>query len=914
MNVIPATYRIIGGVGLLVVAIIAWQLPKLRAERIDFSTQVKPILNEKCIGCHGGVRKQGGFSLLFEKEAFAKLPSGKRAIIKGKPHKSEMIRRLTLDDPEQRMPYQEPPLTKNEITILTKWIRQGAKWGEHWAYQSIKKPKVPKKVLNWGYNEIDNYVAANLKEIGLVPSTLASPEVLSRRAALDIIGLPVPERLRQPFLKNPTFENYGILIDSLLALPQYGEKWATMWLDLARYADTKGYERDGERNIWRYRDWLIKAFNADMPYNQFITEQLAGDLLPNPTDDQLLATAFHRNTMTNDEGGTKNEEFRVAAIIDRVNTTWETLMGTSFACAQCHSHPYDPFTQKNYYQFYDFLNQTTDEDTYEDYPTLRHFKPVQVRQLDTLTQWLGQQIGEEERKEVINFIKTRGRVKPSLVCDELVNGTLNDTKWVLLRNNSAARMPNVSLNGKNQVLIHQRVYKTGGVLSIRLDSIDGKIIASDTLIIKGDVAWQYGEMDISPTTGVHDLYLTYRHPDQLSEDHPEYNDRHVVFDWFYFTKKINWHTEGRTEEIFWELVDAPTQATPIMTERELAEKRATHIFDRGNWRVTTEKVTANVPQSLSPFPADAPPNRLGLAQWMTSPDHPLTSRTIVNRIWEQLFGTGIVETLEDMGTQGAEPINQPLLDYLSYSIQHDYNWSLKTLLKNIMLSETYRQSSYTSPDHLEKDPLNKYLARMPRVRLSAEQIRDQALAATDMLHPQLYGEPVMPYQPEGIWRSPYNGAKWMQSQGGQQYRRTIYTYWKRTSPYPFTLTFDGVGREVCVSRRIRTNTPLQALATLNDLGVLEVSKQFAANISQQYDVPKQQITFAYQKITQRTITDEKAMALAVLYEAAFEKYSQEPILKKELLGEDFEAFTPEVAALVLVVNSILNLDEVIMKS
>ncbi|MEM6378449.1 MAG: DUF1549 domain-containing protein, partial [Bacteroidota bacterium] len=394
---------------------------------IDFSTQVKPILNNKCISCHGGVKKQGGLSFLFEEEAFAQLESGKYGIVKGKPHQSEMIARLTVKDEEDRMPYKEPPLSKEEINILTQWVKEGAKWGEHWAYQSIKQPRPPKKAIDWGNNTIDQYIGEKIAENDLKPSAQADPVTLARRASLDLIGYPAPKAMTAAFFNDPSLDNYEVLVDSLLAHPGFGEKWAAMWLDLARYADTKGYERDAHRDIWRYRDWLINAFNEDMPYDQFLTEQLAGDLLPNPTDDQLLATAFHRNTMTNDEGGTNNEEFRTAAVLDRVNTTWEVLMSTSFACVQCHSHPYDPFTQKEYYQFSAYFNNSRDEDTHLDYPLLRHYNEEQLADLQQVAQWLGETVTDQEKKEILTFLKTWSPAQNSLTTDEFVRAELSDT-------------------------------------------------------------------------------------------------------------------------------------------------------------------------------------------------------------------------------------------------------------------------------------------------------------------------------------------------------------------------------------------------------------------------------------------------------------------------------------------------------
>ncbi len=719
-----------------------------------------------------------------------------------------------------------------------------------------------------------------------------------------------------PFINDPSPENYEALVETLLAAPAYGEKWASMWLDLARYADTKGYERDPNRNIWQYRDWLIKAFNEDLPYDQFITEQLAGDLLPDPTDDQLVATAFHRNTMTNDEGGTNNEEFRTAAVLDRVNTTWEVLMSTSFACAQCHSHPYDPFTQKEYYQFSAYFNNTRDEDTHPDYPLLRHYNEEQLADLQQVAQWLGETVSEDEKAELLTFLKTWSPAQNSLTTDEFVRAELADTKYMAMRNNSSARLAKVHLDDVNQLLVRLNVYESGGTWQIHLDSTNGPVIGGLVLPqMEKPWAWNFLEIPLQATSGIHDLYFTYRHPKQLSEDHPEYNRKHLRFDWFYFKQALP-ETNPRKQQIeekVQALLEASVPTTPIMLDNPPELSRKTHLFERGNWLVKGEEVNAAPPASLNPLPDGAPANRLGLAQWMTAPDHPLTSRTIVNRVWEQLFGFGLVETLEDLGTQGATASHQELLDYLSYTLMNEYDWSLKSLLRSIVLSATYQQSSKVSPEQLELDPNNIYLARMPRVRLSAEQIRDQALAVCGVINEEMYGKPVMPFQPEGIWMSPYSGAKWTQSKGDQKYRRAIYTYWKRTSPYPSMITFDGVGREVCSSRRIRTNTPLQALATLNDPVFIDLSKKLSLKIWQEHTDASTKIKATYQQVTNKEISAKRLAALEGLYQEALANYEQEPELAAALVTDTEIEEAAAFAALVLVAHTILNLDEVIMK-
>ncbi len=875
--------------------------------KVDYNTQIKPILNKNCISCHGGVKKQGGYSLLFQEEAYSKGKSGKIGIVPGNAEASELYQRLITDDPDERMPHQKAALAKEDIQTIKDWIDQGATWDLHWAYKPVKEVEIPDENQEWIKNDIDKFIIKNASEKGLKASAQANSEDLLRRSALDIIGYPIESVSKNEFLRKPSDNNYEKWIDELLRNQGYGEKWAGMWLDLARYADTKGYERDGGRRIWRYRDWLIKAFNQDKPYNQFITEQLAGDLLPNPTEEQLIATAFHRNTMTNDEGGTDNEEFRVAAVIDRVNTTWETLMSTTFACVQCHSHPYDPISQEEYYRFFAFFNNTRDEDTYDDYPILRHLNASQKAELNTLDKWLNTKVSDTEKKELVNFIQTFQPSHNSLKCDNFTNAELSDTKWLAMRNNGVARLQNINLSGKKSLIMRYSVSVPGGTWSIRTNNSAGKIIAQVTSSqLKITSGWSQIEIPLASSSGIHDLYFVYTNPNLKDP-----NKTGISFDWFYFYKGF---PEGNESEKFRSkfrnLLIEKSESTPIMVENPADFHRKTNIFIKGNWLSLGKEVSTGVPKYIGKWPKNAPQNRLGLAWWLTSKDHPLLARTMVNRVWEQLFGVGLVETLEDMGSQGASPTNQALLDYLSFKFMNDYQWSVKKLIKEIVLSATYRQEARATEDQLKKDPQNKYLARGPRVRLSAEQIRDQALAVSGMINQEMYGPPVMPYQPEGIWNSPWSGEYWKRSEDGQQYRRAIYTFWKRTSPYPSMITFDAMGREVCTSRRIKTNTPLQALVTLNDsvyVDLAEKLSQRALKIAN--GKVKESISISYKLATGKTANAQSLAILNDFYLKALKDYQ-----KKQVKDYPQGTKSAEKAALVLVNNVILNLDEVITKS
>lgn len=890
--------------------VVVWML--LPEDEIDYNTQVKPIINQNCIACHGGVKQSGGFSLLFEEEAKGNTKSDKPAIIPGHPEESEMIHRLVSHDPEERMPYEKPPLSQEDIDVLKKWIAQGAKWGTHWAYKSVEKVDVGDQFSDdniftkWKNNDIDYFIYKKLKEQELDVSPVAQTPDLTRRISLDLIGLPPPSSIFEKTVKNPSNDGLDVYIDELMASPHFGEKWAGMWMDLARYSDTKGYERDAPRTIWKYRDWLIKAFNEDKPYDVFLTEQIAGDMLPNPTDDQLIATAFHRNTMTNDEGGTNNEEFRVAAVIDRVNTTWEVTMGTTFACVQCHSHPYDPFKHDDYYRFMDFFNNSRDEDTFDDYPVLREFKPQDSTRLVELKNWLHKNADQEQADEVIKFVKTMQPSINSLTADNFINAELSDTKWLVLRNNSSNRFGQVGLDGKNTLIYKYQSYLPGGVWQVRLDDVNGPLLKEVKLPkTKG---WDFAEFSFEKVEGAHDIYFTYRNPNLTN---PRSNG--LKFDWLYFADEFpgrNSNGYRKAKNDFWELMETRTFQTPIMVENPPEMKRETKVFDRGNWLSKGALVTAGVPEVMNDLPDGAPTNRLGLAKWLVSPQNPLTARTYVNRIWEQLFGFGIVETLEDFGTQGIPPTHQELLDHLAWKFMHDFDWSTKKLLKYIVSSAVYQQSSYSNPKQLQKDPQNKYHARGPRIRLSAEQIRDQSLAVSGLLSEKMYGPSVMPYQPDGIWNSPYSGLKWVKSEGEDQYRRALYTYWKRTGPYPSMTLFDMMPREVCTIRRISTNTPLQALVTLNDSSYVEAALHFAKRmITEGGSQPSEQIAYGYKLMMYKDIPQEKLQVLLGLYDGL----TKEELIKNVAYKEESQ-IDKQLNAMGVVANTMMNLDEFIMKN
>jgi hypothetical protein len=895
------------------------------SHQVDFNEEVKPILNKHCMACHGGVKKAGGVSFLFEEDMYEAAKSGKPPVVAGDADESEMMRRILLPEGhEDKMPKDGPPLKEEEVEVLKKWIDQGAKWGNHWAYNRVERLKVPSiggfwarlgltddDETRWAKNEIDHFVLEKLREQGLKPASEADRAILIRRLSLDLIGLPPTDAQVQRFLKDTSPKAYENLVDTLLASSAYGERWAGTWLDLARYADTKGYERDPGRSIWRYRDWLIKAFNDDKPYDQFVVEQLAGDLLPNATDDNLVATGFHRNTMTNDEGGTQDEEFRAAAVIDRVNTTWDVFQGTSFGCVQCHSHPYDPFRHEEYYKYLAFFNNTRDEDVTSETPTLRFYKSEDSVRIKKVEDWISKQVGnpQQKTKSLIDFRRFVRIMEPKVNShdfDQHVNASLLDAKYFGIQENGSARWANVTLTGKNRLLLQIGTKAENALLELHQDSLGGKILTQFVVPTGGDTVLI---LPVQPDAGKHSLYWTLKSPKTPKN--------WVQIKWVAFQEALPGSTQpeyAEIEKLYSEILTGNVDNTPIMYDGHGDLARTTNVFVRGNWTVKGEKVQPDVPNVFKGRGENKTvfKNRLDLARWMSSRDHPLTARVAVNRLWEQLFGAGIVETIEDFGSQGIAPTHQALLDWLAVELMETNRWSIKKTLKQLVLSAAYRQSSAVTPEKLAKDPYNKWFSRGARVRLSAEQVRDQMLAVSGLLSRKMYGRSVMPLQPDNIWLSPYDGAKWQISAGEDRYRRALSIYWKRTAPYPSMVTFDTPSREFCQVRRIRTNTPLQALVTLNDPVYLEVAHCFSENISAQYHQPQQQIQEAYRRLTYQAISSKRLKVLTNLYQKSLAEYRKDPASAKKLLANNGDA-TPELAALTVTANAMLNLDEVVTK-
>ena len=869
---------------LLLSTILLLLLPACQQEeRISFNDDVRPIFNAKCVGCHGGVKQAGELGLIFRENALA-------SIVPGKPQRSELIHRVRHDNPELRMPYEAEPLSEAEIVTLERWIAQGAEWEEHWAYLPPRLA-APRSAVPEGGNPIDAFVADGLGDLPIDFAPAAAPTTLLRRLSFDLTGLPPTPGAVERYADQPTDRAYRDVVDQYLASPRYGEHRAAAWLDLARYADSRGYERDRPRTIWPYRDWVIRAFNEDMPFDRFTVEQLAGDLLPDPTRDQLIATAFHRNTPSNGEGGTENEEYRVVSVIDRVNTSWEVWQGTSMACVQCHSHPYDPIEHTAFYDSYAFFNNTADHDHVWERPAVSVPSEATRRRVDSLRAWVVEYGTPAEAKQWKRYLDTREPVVRPYHFEDNRGGVFTDRAdedFMVMRGGTSFALPATDYTGVSGLLFDGMVHEPT-VVELRLDAVDGPLITTtelaksrgDKVLFPVEISGKHrvymvflGESD-KKCVSVYSLYALPELPGREAADHG----------------KLVAYLEG--------LINTPDSLqVPVMSENPARLARTTHLFERGNWLVHGQELTGGVPAIMPPLPEGEPTDRLAFARWLVAPDNPLTARVTVNRIWGELFGRGLVSTPEDFGSQGAKPSHPELLDWLAVQFATEMQWSVKELIRTIVTSRTYRQSSQASEELRELDPYNDLLARGPRSRLTAEQLRDQMLAVSGLLSDKMYGPGVMPPQPEGLWdHIPYSNERWETSDGEDRYRRAVYTYLRRSVLHPTMTTFDGSNREVCLSQRTETNTPLQALATLNDPAFAEGMRKIATDVLAQTSEPAVAIDRIYQRLLYQRVREGDREALLGLYEDALRAYDGRQ--------ED---------ALFLVVNVLFNLDEFLTKS
>ncbi len=1136
----------------------------------DFNREIRPILSDNCVRCHGpdeSERKggQNGLRLDTLEGATEDLGGGGFAIVPGDPAKSELLMRVKSDDDEEIMPPRETgkTLTARDIELLERWIASGARYAQHWAYEPPRRVTPPAvKDQAWAKGGIDRFVLAELERVGLRPQPEADRPALARRVALDLTGLPPTLAEVDAFVADREPGAYERFVDRQLAKPAYGEHWARAWLDLARYADSKGYADDQARSIWRYRDYVIDALNRNVPFDQFTIEQLAGDLLPNPTPEQLFATGFHRNTMTNTEGGTDDEEFRSAAIIDRVNTTMAVWMGTSMACAQCHTHKYDPLTQKEYFQIYAIFNQTEDADRADEAPVLEfhteeekqqrarweneivalHGKmdATRVAQAAAAEKWAaafpaqiewhapkplavastaGATIaaaddgrvfvspGQKKDTYTLEVPVTDAAPITALRVEALPHealpkkgaGGTADGNFVLTRVRVAikpaeptreGRFVRVTLPGKGRTLALAEVEIFSGGQNIAMRgvptqsttaegteagrAIDGR---TDGDVARGSVAqttsgddpwWEidlqttqllervvvWGRTGLEPTPGglrvavldaekrvvwehvakdtpkpsrefnlgdpmeiklgrvvadyaheefdatlvgtdqrsrprtsgnrreakrgwsvagaterPHTLSLEPAKPlalqpgeklivtlEQQSEDteatlnhfrvsmttdpraaehlgvpltelaalqrpaaERDANKRDLLLDYYIRHVAPELKMErNRIAALQRSLDEMPIHSSPILRELPPEQRRKTHVQLRGSHLALGDEVEPGVPAVFPALPAGAPVNRLTFARWLVDPKNPLAARVQANRLWEAIFGIGIVRTTEEFGAQGEAPTHPELLDWLALELVEG-KWDMKRFLKMLVMSAAYRQSSRVTPEALEIDPENRLISRGPRFRLGAEMVRDQALAVSGLLSPKTHGPSTRPYQPAFDLRAAFGSAlDWKTSEGEDRHRRGLYTEWRRSSPYPSMVTFDAPSREVCTLRRNRSNTPLQALVTLNDPVYVEAAQALARLIASHASPIDDKAREGFRRVLLREPTAAERAQIVALYKEALANYTGAPEQAAALIASP-DALLPtaalpaELAAWTAVANVLLNLDEALMK-
>jgi hypothetical protein len=1070
--------------------------PDSKPKGVNFNRDIHPILSDNCFACHGPDEKQRIVNLRFDtKEGAFADRGGYQVIVPGKASESRLYQRISTKDAGTRMPPvgSERTLTEKQIDLIRQWIDEGANWQTHWAFSPPQRPDLPKvKDGAWPHNEIDYFVLSRLEREGLKPSPEADKVTLLRRVTLDLTGLPPTPAEVEAFLADSSKEAYEKRVDQLLESVHYGERMAMQWLDLARYADSHGYHIDSLREMWHWRDWVIDAFNHNLPFDQFTTQQLAGDLLPNATLQQKIATGFNRNHMINFEGGAIPEEYQTEYVVDRVEATANVWLGLTMGCARCHDHKYDPIKQKDFYQFFAFFN-TIPEKGLDGVkgnaaPLLQLPAPEQQRQLEELNQQIAARKAALPEKDLEGlqreWQKTRLATMPlppleGLVAHYEFDGHLADTsgnyhhakvKKGELTYSSGIISKAANLDGETHlefgnfpVLEGSRSFSLAFWFNSNLISVGskGRAFLQQVEDSKESRGFEVALGDILKLPGMkRGAHLLVRLIHSLPDDSVQVQSKDpIVFEaWRNVTisydgsgkaaglrlyvdgkptaiEVIQDHLTGSTQTanpleagdkrmatpykgllddmriydrplieaevenltlhqpmrtILAELADKPFKWSNVLkdsdseeeqsevakearAEQELEAKRAklteyfltydapqpiqqayadlkdlkarkaqleeaipttmvmeemkkpreTFILGRGDYRNHGEKVSPNVPSWVAPLPKEAPANRMGLANWLVAPSHPLTARVTVNRYWQNYFGTGLVKTAEDFGSQGELPSHPELLDWMATEFVRK-GWDIKAMQRLIVTSATYRQSSRVTPDLLEKDPENRLLARGPRFRLPAEMVRDNALAVSGLLNPEVGGPSVYPYQPKGLWEEMafgeiFTGQSYTPGSGKDLYRRSMYTTWKRTVPPPALSTFDAPDREKCTARRARTNTPLQALVLLNDPTYVEAARALAQRVIKDAGSdPVKRINLAFNLATARKPQPGELKVLLQLAKQQQEDYRHKKELSQKLLGVgesqvDPALNTTELAAWTTVASTILNLDETVTK-
>ncbi len=1004
----------------------------LHAQDISYNRDIRPILSENCFSCHGPDKRARKADRRIDTADGARAEiEGVRAIVPGDLAKSDAVVRIESHDADEKMP---PPksdkkLKPEQIALLKKWIAQGAKYEPHWSLIAPQKPALPKAGLT---NPLDAFILARLEKDGLKPSPEADKPTLIRRVTFDLTGLPPTPAEIDAFIADQSPDAYSKLVARLLASPRFGEKMAVHWLDLSRYADTHGYHLDAGREMWKWREWVIEAFNKNLPFDQFILWQLAGDLLPNATTEQKLATGFCRNNMVNFEGGAIPEEYLTNYIFDRVNTFGTAFLGLTVNCTQCHDHKFDPLTQKEYYQLYAYFNAVPenglDGSKGNAAPVLQVPSPEQQATLAAL----GKKIADAEKQ----FAELTVRADAAQAAWEKTVAVQTPPSWTVLAPAAAKSLSGAALavqpdhsilaSGANAGMDHYEITaRTDRVAmtALRLEALTDPSLtgggpgraSNGNFVLTGIDLEAQSVTDPKQTAKVHFVaaeadysqatYEVAKVIDGVAQTgwavdgntkheartawfvaekpfgFPGGTDLHVRLD---FESAYAGHSIGRArlavtadaaassigkappaiaqilaipadkrdgkqretlqkhyretvspilkepaaqlEKLRAELKTVEKQVPNVMVMQQMDKPRETHILVRGQYNQPGDKVAPGTPASLPPLPADAPPNRLGLARWLIDPQHPLTARVAVNRFWKNFMGTGIVKTASDFGAQGEWPSHPELLDWLAVEFTASH-WDVKHLAQLIVTSATYKQSAKVTPEMKERDPYNRLYARGPRFRLSAEEIRDSALAVSGLLDARIGGPSGLPYQPEGLWQelsSRKDSGNWtaqvfVQSHGPDLYRRSMYTFWKRTCPPPQMQTFDAPDRETCTVSRERTNTPLQALVLLNDPTYVESARILAERMMTAGGAtPAERIRFAFRLATARPPTERETTVLTELFQKQKTRYAASPTDALKLLGNGEAKRNPtldpaELAAWTNVASTILNLDETVTK-